>query len=1405
MAAFPALTLALVLAVAAAGSVGAAVTGITISEPTSAAPAYVKTAGVVSPSVFGAVQYHLTTGSYSFGLKVEGGVPMTGGATLYAPGGVGIGGQLALAFEQAEGVYDVIAEALEGSVQTVETEPGAVIVDNTPPAAPPGSVITAERVNPGDPYTILWLWPSYSDPVIVDGAGSVPGSGVDIYRMTIMRNGVDLVGPIGVSPVIVPNTWAWGLPAGSDGLYQLKMVAVDKVGNASAPLISGDYVIDTTGPTFSNALPAHGFETNDPTTRQHVDVTDGVLGSGLDIAGFHWYVGEPGVEWPTVWNGTTLAMDPMGPLAPGLYKSVVTARDMAGISSMYPGVGTWDMLIDTTAPELVVLGPPQPNLLRDGKVFTGDKNATIAAIVADPASPLPSGFNASGTLAIGVFEDAACTIPVAGTSTPDPRPAGNADPWRAVWTAPAAGLADGDYYVKVMATDDAGNSMEWSDFSFTVDTTAPSMDGEAEVGALNESNGNRFTNGREITATWEASADPVNPDGSTPVGLLGYSFEIWTKEESDTVPSGTRLYNAYWYDDIYNSHLLRYVGPSGSAMESWSSQWPLPFESGKSYGVWLKSWDRLHNQSAWFDPPFIFDPDVPSDPADVDVARFLNPLWDPSLGRVIADSTPELQWTHSTDSKPVAQSGVDLYEVEVTVAGTTTWDVLRSVVDIEDEDVDLLDGNDAALAGTFSWTIPTALADGSYQVRVRAKDVAGNYSGWTTTGAFTIDTTPPPVPGMPTTQSPTRNTAPTWDWADVDDADGDLSHYNVYSDGELLVAVTDSQYEPAVGLAHGVHVLEVTSVDLFGNESARSTAGHVMIDIEKPTVPELDPMPEWVRPGTIRFSWSAAADDLAVTYGLYLVGTATDGIGWFTSTVSGLTSQAFDAGADPWIASKIATGEWTINAKVKAIDAVGNQSDWSAVRTVKTDITLPTVVFTAEPSGTINNPRPTWEWEGTDARSGIGHYLVQLDDEPSFTTRDTMWTPASNLADGEHILRVQAVDVVGNVSEWLVSDAVVIDTIPPAVPGIPEPEETPTKLTTPAWTWKASAGAASYNVYLDDEPIANVTEPEFTTADYATFGVAALAEGRHNMQVTALDEWGNESDMSGTGHVLVDLTPPEVPELDPLPPFTKADMIRFVWTAVDGAVSYDLEGIANGVKIPVYTLDIAAKVTGDVVATRVRAYDSVGNVSEWSAAVSTIVDRTGPTTTAVTTPPATTNTTRPTWGWSGDDAGLSGVAYYIVTLDGQPPFNTTGTSFTPAHDLPAGAHTLTVQAVDALGNIGNLLEFATTIVVEPVIIDVIPLPGTYTIDRVSTLVLNITGMMDAPLEVAVGANALETWRIVELYRTPASTKFYVLLDEEVLMPGRLVLTVDAGMTQRTFIYEVLNERSGFGFGRMRPW
>lgn len=736
------------------------------------------------------------------------------------------------------------------------------------------------------------------------------------------------------------------------------------------------------------------------------------------------------------------------------------------------------------------------------------------------------------------------------------------------------------------------------------------------------------------------------------------------------------------------------------------------------------------------------------------------------------DNTPEWTWAHHADY--VTES---LWGYELRLDG-----------------VDIID---VGLVESFIHS--EALSDGAHTMEIRSYDNLGNRSDWSSPATVVVDTTPLAVPGMPTAASPTNNVRPTWTWDAIYDPDEDLYRYNVYLDGALLAWTTTTSFTPATDLGHGLHVLEITSVDGAGNESARSAEGHVLIDLEKPTTPQFDPMPEWVRPEDLRFSWSAASDDLAVTYEFdYICSSLTNPLGTFHDNIPGITGQSYNIDG-------LTTGEWAITASVRAIDAVGNVGDWSPWVAVNTDTTLPTVAFTEEPSGTTNNPRPTWAWLGEDERSGVDHYVVKLDDEPSFITHDESWTPASNLADGEHRLSVMVVDAVGLTSEWLESEALMIDTTPPGVPGIPIPEETPTRLTTPAWTWRASEGAVSYNVYLDDYLVASVTDPQFTAGDYTANSVDPLTEGRHNLQVTAVDEVGNESDMSGTGHVVIDLTPPEVPELDPLPAFTKAASIRFVWTAVDGAVKYDLDGIAAGLKIPAYTLDISANVTGDVIITRVRAYDSVGNFSEWSGEVSTTVDRTGPTTTAVTTPPATTNTTRPIWVWHGDDAGLSGVSHFIVTFDGELPFNTMGESFTPAHDLPAGAHTLTVQGVDALGNVGNVLAFAAVVVVEPVIIDVVPVPGAYAIDRISTLMFHITGMIDAPLQVAVGPYALEPWRIVVLYRTPADAKFYVLLDEEVIVPGRLVLTVEAGMTQRTFIYEVLNERSGFGFGRLRPW
>jgi len=91
------------------------------------------------------------------------------------------------------------------------------------------------------------------------------------------------------------------------------------------------------------------------------------------------------------------------------------------------------------------------------------------------------------------------------------------------------------------------------------------------------------------------------------------------------------------------------------------------------------------------------------------------------------------------------------------------------------------------------------------------------------------------------------------------------------------------------------------------------------------------------------------------------------------------------------------------------------------------------------------------------------------------------------------------------------------------------------------------------------------------------------------------------------------------------------------------------------------------------------------------------VDATPPTVTLGSTPTTPTTSPRPTWTWSGSDA-LSGLDYYIVTLDGELPFQTTGTSFTPSSNLADGAHVLKVKAVDKAGNVGTEQSFSAAIV-----------------------------------------------------------------------------------------------------------
>jgi len=795
-----------------------------------------------------------------------------------------------------------------------------------------------------------------------------------------------------------------------DDDYSLTFRATDGSGNQSSSTL--DFTIDTVQPQLSNPDPAHGFETNNRGITPTVHITDplGRLRPDATV----WRMKDPDsldVNGQATWSDPVSRFTPGSAAAPaplpkdGIYSLEVYAEDEVGHRPVYPSSGAWQFLLDTVAP---VVDSIDPNVYRrigdhvyTARNGTDGKELELTVTVSDPGSN-PSGFNARGTLDVEVYDSTDTLIPGQVSRDPSPRPDHNTDPWTATWKS-AAVLPDGTYHVKILATDDAGNTLTSNSFEFMVDTTPPDVEGNgAEVGFLNNTNDRRFTDSRQVQVKWGRASDPSA--GSAPgSGLLGYSFEIWTKEDGWTYDDGrgVKLYEAWTDTDSDDPSLgppLSYLRPTGSPTEIWNGG-PLGLESGKSYGAWIRAWDMLHNGSDWFDPPFIFDADPPTDPGAPEVRN-------PGAGWRTRDNMPKLKWAHSTDGREWAQSGVDLYEVEMARAVADPqpiiWDIYHKI-DIPDEDVDK-QGPDKPLTGDFEWTVPTPLADGKYIVRVRAKDVAGNYSSWAEIhAAFTIDTTPPETPGMPTTMSPTSNQNPVWTWAPIADAAGDFHHYNVYEDGAKAAQVAITKYT-SLGLGPGLHTLEVTSVDDLGNESAKSTAGQVLIDTIAPEAPIMNPMPEYSRPGPITFSWSAPSGGREIKYRFRY---SLDGGTTWNPAVGDLTVQSFTVDGTGLADGAVVAGQ------AMAYDSVGNESSYSASVSTTVDGTGPEVTMTNPTESVFTNAATfTYGWEATDAGCGVVHgYKVKFNGTEYLTFRPT-WSGA--LAPGANALEVLAIDGLGN-------------------------------------------------------------------------------------------------------------------------------------------------------------------------------------------------------------------------------------------------------------------------------------------------------------------------------------------------------------------------------------------------------
>jgi uncharacterized protein YjdB len=190
-----------------------------------------------------------------------------------------------------------------------------------------------------------------------------------------------------------------------------------------------------------------------------------------------------------------------------------------------------------------------------------------------------------------------------------------------------------------------------------------------------------------------------------------------------------------------------------------------------------------------------------------------------------------------------------------------------------------------------------------------------------------------------------------------------------------------------------------------------------------------------------------------------------------------------------------------------APDATGKI--YSSSITVYLDTKAPTKPI-VKGAALTNSLRPTWTW--ATGGGGNGVYRIRLDNEDlssASATRDTTFTPPSELSAQAHTLYVQERDAAGN---WSATSAfsIRIDVVPPATPIFDSLPVSPLNTLKPTWTWKSGGqgGAGVYRVKLDSSNLevggTIVNAPKFLAP-------LALTAAMHTLYIQEADSAGNFS------------------------------------------------------------------------------------------------------------------------------------------------------------------------------------------------------------------------------------------------------------------------------------------------------
>ncbi len=386
--------------------------------------------------------------------------------------------------------------------------------------------------------------------------------------------------------------------------------------------------------------------------------------------------------------------------------------------------------------------------------------------------------------------------------------------------------------------------------------------------------------------------------------------------------------------------------------------------------------------------------------------------------------------------------------------------------------------------------------------------------------------------------------------------------------------------------------------------------------------------------------------------------------------------------------------------RVKSVDNNDNESIWTIGGNIAIDTTAPAV-----PAGLTDNvtdDSATLDWnDAVDTLTGTKEYIVEYADNDQFTDATSQITAISELSlgalvDGTYYWRVKSVDNSDNASAWSETDTFYIDTTASSAPGTLSFVVTDNDV---VLDWADStdnlSGVAEYVVEYTTG--ADFSASNNRTAAVSDLTLTDLAEGVYHWRVKSVDNNGNESDWTVGSDFTVDVTAPDVPV--GLTGSVTGNSVSLDWNDssdnITGVREYLIEyttaaDFIGATSISSANSDLNLSSLGDgVYHWRVKAVDNNGNESAWTNGEDFTVDTTAPDVPATLSSIVTDNDVALDWIDSADN--VTGTSEYIIQYTTAADFagatsTNSATSDLDLSDLADGVYHWRVKAVDNNGN-----------------------------------------------------------------------------------------------------------------------